>query len=181
MVNPALWIACVSDRDGLVKAGAVSVPCLIFVSAMLQCASNMEHHSGWERPSMTHRPAMLFMVIGSVCAMLSVAAGAFGAHALKAILEPNRLAVYETAAKYQMYHAFGLMIVAWQIRETSDHRLTRAGWLFCSGIVLFSGSLYVVATTGLTWAGAMTPLGGVAFLGGWAILAWTGWRRFKEV
>ena len=181
MVNLALWIACVSDCDGLVKAGAVSVPYLILVSAMLQCASNMEHHSGRERPSMTHRPAMLFMVIGSVCAMLSVAAGAFGAHALKAILEPNRLAVYETAAKYQMYHAFGLMIVAWQIRETSDHRLTRAGWLFCSGIVLFSGSLYVVATTGLTWAGAMTPLGGVAFLGGWAILAWTGWRRFKEV
>ncbi|WP_447602937.1 DUF423 domain-containing protein [Nitrospira sp. Nam80] len=143
----------------------------------------MAHHSGRDRPNANamNRRAILFMVIGSVCALLSVAAGAFGAHALKAILEPSRLAVYETAAKYQMYHAFGLMIVAWQIRETCDQRLTRAGWLFCSGIVLFSGSLYVVATTGLTWVGAVTPLGGVAFLGGWAILAWTGWRRFKEV
>ena len=128
-----------------------------------------------------NKTAVLFMVIGAVCAFLSVAAGAFGAHALKSILEPGRLAVYETAAKYQMYHAFALMVVAWQIHHTSDHRLTRAGWLFCTGIILFSGSLYVVAITGVTWAGAVTPFGGAAFLGGWAVLAWTGWRRFNEV
>ena len=126
------------------------------------------------------RTAMLFMAIGSICAFLSVAAGAFGAHALKAALDPARLAVYETAAKYQMYHALALVIVGWQMHQVSDVRLLRAGWLFCLGILLFSGSLYVVATLGLHWAGAITPLGGVAFLGGWGILAWAAWRRFKD-
>jgi uncharacterized membrane protein YgdD (TMEM256/DUF423 family) len=170
-----------SDGDRLSEVGVIPVLCPAFASAMLQCASSMENVPERERQRVMQKPATLFMVIGSVSAFLSVAAGAFGAHALKAILEPSRLAVYETAAKYQMYHAFALLIVAWQIHETSDPRLTQAGWLFCSGIVLFSGSLYVVALTDLTWAGAMTPLGGVAFLSGWAILAWTGWRRFKEV
>jgi uncharacterized membrane protein YgdD (TMEM256/DUF423 family) len=127
------------------------------------------------------RRAMLLMVIGSACAFLSVAAGAFGAHALKTVLDPGRLAVYETAAKYQMYHALALVGVGWQMYQTSDARLMRAGWLFCLGIVLFSGSLYVVATLGVHWAGAVTPVGGLAFLGGWAILTWTGWRRLREV
>jgi uncharacterized membrane protein YgdD (TMEM256/DUF423 family) len=127
------------------------------------------------------KAAMSLMVIGAVCAFLSVAAGAFGAHALKTVLDPGRLAVYETAARYQMYHALALVVVGWQVYQTSDARFMRAGWLFCLGIILFSGSLYVVATLGLQWAGAVTPLGGFAFLGGWAILAWTGWRRLREV
>ncbi|HEX2056614.1 MAG TPA: DUF423 domain-containing protein [Nitrospiraceae bacterium] len=125
------------------------------------------------------KTALSLMVIGSALAFLSVAAGAFGAHALKSLLDPNRLAVYETAAKYQMYHALALIVVGWQMHQTPDVGLMRAGWLFCLGVVLFSGSLYVVAMLGLHWAGAITPLGGLAFLGGWATLAWTGWRRLK--
>jgi uncharacterized membrane protein YgdD (TMEM256/DUF423 family) len=126
------------------------------------------------------RSAMHLMVIGSVCAFLSVAAGAFGAHALKSVLDPGRLAVYETAARYQMYHALALVLVGWQLHQTPDARLIRVGWLFCLGIILFSGSLYVVAALGVHWAGAITPLGGLAFLSGWALLAWTEWRRLKE-
>jgi uncharacterized membrane protein YgdD (TMEM256/DUF423 family) len=126
------------------------------------------------------KTAMLFMTIGSVCAFLSVAAGAFGAHALKAVLDPARLAVYETAAKYQMYHALALVVVGLQMHQMPDGRLLRAGWLFCLGILLFSGSLYVVAMLGVRWAGAITPLGGLAFLGGWSVLAWRAWRCFKE-
>ena len=120
---------------------------------------------------------LLLMIIGSICGFLSVAIGAFGAHALKGMLDPGRLAVYETAAKYQMYHALALVVVGWQMHQTLDIGLMRAGWLFISGIVLFSGSLYIVALLDIHWAGAVTPLGGLAFLGGWASLAWSGWRR----
>jgi uncharacterized membrane protein YgdD (TMEM256/DUF423 family) len=121
-----------------------------------------------EEPAEMKKPAVLFMMIGSVCAFLSVAAGAFGAHALKTVLDPGRLAVYETAAKYQMYHALALVVLGWHMHQTIDAGLTRAGWLFCFGIV---------PMLDVRWAGAVTPVGGLAFLGGWATLAWTGWRR----
>ena len=87
------------------------------------------------------------------------------------------LIVYETAAKYQMYHALALFVVAWQMTRLPTSRVSLAGWLFCLGIILFSGSLYIVAGTGLKGFGAVTPLGGVAFLTGWAILGWTAWRQ----
>ena len=119
----------------------------------------------------------VFIVLGSLFAFLSVAAGAFGAHALKSILDPNMLMVYETAAKYQMYHAFALFVVTWQMTRLPASRVSLAGWLFCLGIILFSGSLYIVAVFGLKGFGAVTPLGGVAFLTGWAILGWTAWRH----
>ena len=83
-----------------------------------------------------------FVFLGGLFAATSVAAGAFGAHALKSILDPSMLAVYETAARYQMYHALGLFVVAWLVRETDDSLAVKAGWLFCIGILLFSGSLY---------------------------------------
>ena len=119
----------------------------------------------------------VFIVLGSLFAFLSVAAGAFGAHALKSILDPSMLIVYETAAKYQMYHALASFVVAWQMTRLPTSRVSLAGWLFCLGIILFSGSLYIVAGTGLKGFGAVTPLGGVAFLTGWAILGWTAWRQ----
>jgi uncharacterized membrane protein YgdD (TMEM256/DUF423 family) len=128
----------------------------------------------------TNKTAIVLIIIGAMCAFLSVAAGAFGAHALKTVFDPARLAVYETAAKYQMYHALALVVVGWQAHQTADVRLMKAGWLFVAGIVLFSGSLYIVAAMNVRWAGAVTPIGGLAFLGGWAILAWTGWRRLNE-
>ena len=118
----------------------------------------------------------VFIVLGSLFAFLSVAAGAFGAHALKSILDPGMLIVYETAIKYQMYHALALFVVAWQMTRLPTSRLA-GGMVVCLGIILFSGSLYIVAGTGLKGFGAVTPLGGVAFLVGWAILGWTAWRQ----
>jgi uncharacterized membrane protein YgdD (TMEM256/DUF423 family) len=108
---------------------------------------------------------------------LSVAAGAFGAHALKAILTPEMLAVFETAARYQMYHALALVAVGLSLQRADQSAFRRGGLAFLAGIALFSGSLYVLAFTGIRWLGALTPLGGVAFLIGWGLLAWGWWRQ----
>jgi uncharacterized membrane protein YgdD (TMEM256/DUF423 family) len=113
----------------------------------------------------------VFFRIGALSALIAVAAGAFGAHALRARLSPELLTVFETGARYQMYHAFGLMAVAWAITRWPGPLLTWAGWLFAAGTVLFSGSLYALALSGTRWLGAVTPLGGVAFLAGWLCLA----------
>lgn len=126
---------------------------------------------------MTHSTrSFRFAFLGALFAATAVAAGAFGAHALKSILDPPMLAVYETAARYQMYHALGLFVVAWLARETDSSLAEKAGWLFCIGILLFSGSLYAVALAGIKWMGALTPLGGVSFMSGWTCVAWTAWR-----
>ena len=93
-------------------------------------------------------------------------------HALRARLSPDLLAVFETAARYQMYHALGLLAVAWMVTRWPGPWPVRAGWLFVAGTVLFSGSLYALALTGVRWLGAITPLGGAAFLAGWLCLAW---------
>jgi uncharacterized membrane protein YgdD (TMEM256/DUF423 family) len=112
----------------------------------------------------------LFFSLGAGSAMIAVAAGAFGAHALRARLSSEMLAVFETAARYQMYHALGLLAVAWAVPRWPGPWAVRAGWLFVAGTVLFSGSLYTLALSGIRWLGAVTPLGGVAFLAGWACL-----------
>jgi len=111
-----------------------------------------------------------FFGLGALSAMIAVAAGAFGAHALRTKLTPDYLAVFETAARYQMYHALGLLAVAWALSRWPGHLPVWAGWLFVAGTVLFSGSLYLLALTGARWWGAVTPLGGVAFLAGWLCL-----------
>jgi uncharacterized membrane protein YgdD (TMEM256/DUF423 family) len=113
----------------------------------------------------------LFFSLGAGSALLSVAAGAFGAHALRDRLTPEYLTVFETAARYQMYHALGLIAVAWALSRWPTGIAQWAGWLFVAGTVLFSGSLYALALTGVRWLGAITPLGGVAFLLGWFCLA----------
>jgi uncharacterized membrane protein YgdD (TMEM256/DUF423 family) len=102
---------------------------------------------------------------------LAVAAGAFGAHALRARLGPEMLAVWETAARYQMYHALALLAVAMAAGRWPGAGWTAAGWLFAAGILVFSGSLYLLAFTGTRWLGAITPIGGVCLLAGWAALA----------
>jgi uncharacterized membrane protein YgdD (TMEM256/DUF423 family) len=117
-----------------------------------------------------------FIGIGAVSAFLAVAAGAFGAHALRDLVSPDRLAVWETGARYQMYHALGLMVVAYVVAQKDAGPPRLAGWLFVAGTVLFSGSLYLLTLTGITLLGAITPLGGVAFLAGWLALAWSVWR-----
>ena len=113
----------------------------------------------------------LFFLLGSLSALVSVAAGAFGAHALRARLAPDLLAVFETAARYQMYHALALLAVAWAVGRWPGPLVVWAGWLFVAGTLLFSGSLYALALSGVRWLGAITPLGGVCFLAGWLCLA----------
>ncbi len=112
-----------------------------------------------------------FGTIAALSAFIAVAAGAFGAHALKARLEPDLLTVFETAARYQMYHALALFIAAWLALQEPCIWAVRAGWCFIIGTVLFSGSLYALALSGVRALGAITPLGGVAFLAGWICLA----------
>lgn len=113
----------------------------------------------------------LFAIAGALMAFIAIAAGAFGAHALRARLSPEYLAIFETAARYQMYHALALFAAAWAAQRAPSALAHWAGWLFMIGIVLFSGSLYTLALTGVRWLGAITPLGGVAFLVGWLCLA----------
>lgn len=113
----------------------------------------------------------IFVFLGALFAGLSVAAGAFGAHALRGQLEPRMLEVFETAARYQMYHALALFAVAWLVQQTQAQAAQLAGWAFLAGILLFSGSLYAMALTGVRVLGAITPVGGVAFIVGWCALA----------
>ena len=113
-----------------------------------------------------------FFGIGALSAFVAVAAGAFGAHALRGALSPDLLDVFETAARYQMYHALALLAVGWASSRGPSRAATLAGWLFVAGTILFSGSLYTLSLSGARWLGAITPLGGAAFLGGWLALAW---------
>ena len=113
---------------------------------------------------------------GAVLALLGVALGAFGAHALRTRLEPRDLEIFETAVRYQMYHALALFAVAWAASRWPSGATTAAGWLFVIGTGVFSGSLYVLVLSGLRWLGAVTPLGGLAMICGWACLAWAVFR-----
>jgi uncharacterized membrane protein YgdD (TMEM256/DUF423 family) len=117
------------------------------------------------------------LCLGAVFAGLAVAGGAFGAHLLKPVLDSSMLSVFETAVRYQMYHALALCIVAWIGKANPRLPTAIVGWLFATGIVLFSGSLYLLSLSGIRWVGALTPLGGVAFMTGWAVLAWTAARN----
>jgi uncharacterized membrane protein YgdD (TMEM256/DUF423 family) len=115
-----------------------------------------------------------FMLAGALAGFVAVAFGAFGAHGLRGRLSPDMLAVFETGVRYQMYHALALMLTAAVMmsgRVDGSRAIVAAGWLFVAGIVLFSGSLYLLAVTGITVLGAITPIGGLAFLLGWAALA----------
>jgi len=113
----------------------------------------------------------LWIATGAASGFFSVAAGAFGAHVLRAKLEADLLAVFETGARYQMYHALALVAVGLLGARSPCTAATVAGAGFAAGTVLFSGSLYLLALTGTRWLGAITPLGGVAFLAGWVALA----------
>ena len=119
----------------------------------------------------------VFFGLGAVSAMLAVGAGAFGAHALRARISPEHLAIFETGARYQIYHALALLAVAWAVSRWPGSLPVFAGWLFVLGSILFSGSLYILALTGARWWGAVTPIGGLAFLAGWLCLMLTAVRR----
>ncbi len=115
----------------------------------------------------------LFIITGSLLGMLSVMIGAFGAHALKTTLEAtNRLETFETAVKYQFYHSLGLILLGLLMSQYQHKAFNTAGIGFIIGVVLFSGSLYALALSGYTELGAITPLGGLAFIIGWGAFAW---------
>ena len=122
----------------------------------------------------------IFLSVGGLSGCLAVAAGAFGAHALRDRLSADLLDVFQTGASYQMYHALALLAVGILLPRFSiggSPWLNAAGWLFLAGTLLFSGSLYALALSGARWLGAITPLGGVAFLLGWLALAFGVWRE----
>lgn len=112
-----------------------------------------------------------FISAGSISAFVAVLAGAFGAHALRARISPEHLVTFETGVRYQMYHALALLAVAWVVTRTPSPMAFWAGRLFIVGTVVFSGSLYLIALTGIGRFGLITPLGGLAFLVGWVCLA----------
>ncbi|MGH9141968.1 MAG: DUF423 domain-containing protein [Vicinamibacterales bacterium] len=112
-----------------------------------------------------------FLLLGAVAAFLAVALGAFGAHGLRGRLSPEMLAVFQTGVQYHMSHALALILVSAIMGRLSGWLIQTAGWCFVAGIVFFSGSLYLLAVTGVTILGAITPIGGLLFLAGWACLA----------
>ena len=118
----------------------------------------------------------LFFALGSLSAFIGVAMGAFAAHGLKGRLDADALAIFEVAARYQMYGAFALIAAAWAQARWPGTTAAAAGWLFVAGTILFSGSLYALSLTGLRWLGAVAPVGGLALLAGWLCLAWTAWK-----
>ena len=117
----------------------------------------------------------VFFGLGSISAGLAVALGAFAAHGLRSRISPEALQTFETGARYHMYHALALLAVAWAATRWPGGAITAAGWLFVAGTLLFSGSLYLLAVTGVRVLGAITPFGGLAFILGWLALAWAAW------
>ena len=118
----------------------------------------------------------LFFGLGALSALLGVALGAFAAHGLKARLGADMLATFEVGVRYQVIHALALLAVAWAQTRFPGALVSAGGWLFVAGTLLFSGSLYLLALSGARWLGAVTPFGGLAFLAGWACLAWAAWK-----
>jgi uncharacterized membrane protein YgdD (TMEM256/DUF423 family) len=119
----------------------------------------------------------LWLILGAASAFLSVAAGAFGAHALRARLAPDLLTIFETGARYHMYHSLGLIAIGLLMQSRPSPLLNGAGWAMLVGILLFSGSLYALALSGVRALGAITPLGGLGFLAGWLLFALAAWRQ----
>ena len=114
----------------------------------------------------------LFLILGALTAGLGVALGAFGAHGLTGHVTPERLEAFKAAVQYHLIHALALLVVSWVATQWPGWAVQATGYLFLAGIVLFSGSLYLLVLTDTSWLGAITPFGGVAFIVGWGLLAW---------
>jgi len=122
--------------------------------------------------------AQLAVLMGAAYGFVGVACGAFGAHALKTRLAPDLLAVWKTAVDYQLYHALVLLLIGLLASTRPSVAITNAGICMAMGVLVFSGSLYGLALSGVRWLGAITPIGGVLLLAGWALLFWAALKRF---
>jgi uncharacterized membrane protein YgdD (TMEM256/DUF423 family) len=118
----------------------------------------------------------LLFICAGVAGFMGVALGAFATHGLKTALAPDLLAAFETGVRYQMYHAFALFAAAWASARWQQRIFSVAGVLFAAGIIVFSGSLYLLALSDTRWLGAVTPFGGLALLTGWLCLVVGAWR-----
>ena len=122
-----------------------------------------------------------FILIGAIFGFIGVAIGAFGAHGLADTLESNgRADTFQTASEYQMYHALAILAVAWLSTKVDHNLVQRVGYFFVAGILIFSGSLYVLAIFDLGFMGAIAPIGGASLLAGWASVGWIGWRHMSD-
>ena len=119
----------------------------------------------------------IFLILGALSALIGVGMGAFGAHGLKTMLTPEMLAVYKTGVTYQMWHALGLILIALLRQQSKGKLLIWAGWLMFAGIILFSGSLYLLAILNTKWLGMITPFGGLAFLLAWILVVIFAWQQ----
>lgn len=121
----------------------------------------------------------LFLLLGSIAMALAVSLGAFGAHGLKSRLTQEMLDIFETGVQYHFYHAIGLLIIGIVANYMPESPLLKwSGWLMVSGLLIFSGSLYVLSICGLRWLGAITPIGGLCFIASWILLATAIWKGF---
>jgi len=125
-------------------------------------------------------PERLFLIAGALNGFVAVAAGAFGAHALRALLSPAMLAVFDTGSRYQLIHALALIATGFVWARWPGRVAVAAGWLFLAGTVVFCGSLYALALSGIRSWGAITPIGGVMLLSGWLCLAWACRRQVSD-
>jgi uncharacterized membrane protein YgdD (TMEM256/DUF423 family) len=132
--------------------------------------SNIRHETSMKK----------FFVFGSCFGFFGVVIGAFGAHLLKQKLSTDAFQIFEVGVRYQMYHTVALFISGWVLYTWKTREAKIAGWLFIIGIFLFSGSLYLLSLTGIVWFGAVTPLGGLCFLGGWGYLALGCWKGIGQ-
>ena len=130
----------------------------------------------WPEAIQVREMTRAFWLLGCGLGFLGVAAGAFGAHALRTRVPPEDLAIWETAVRFQMYHALALLAAAGAAARWPGPAASAAGWMFGAGAVIFSGSLYLLVLSGARWLGAVTPIGGTLLLAGWAALGWAAWR-----
>jgi uncharacterized membrane protein YgdD (TMEM256/DUF423 family) len=118
-----------------------------------------------------------FLLIAAAFGLTGVAFGAFGAHSLRTTISSEMLSVFETGVRYQMYHAFALFVASWSLQARRSRKFENAAWFFVAGVILFSGSLYVLALTGIHSLGVVTPFGGLSLLAGWLMLGLGFWEQ----
>jgi uncharacterized membrane protein YgdD (TMEM256/DUF423 family) len=118
-----------------------------------------------------------FLLIAAAFGLTGVGLGAFGAHSLRTTISSEMLTVFETGVRYQVYHAFALFVTSWSLQARQSRKFENAAWFFVAGVILFSGSLYALALTGIRSLGIVTPFGGLCLLAGWLVLAIGFWEQ----